>query len=164
MRNIMTNNKKKLLIILVSMLIVIVLIFNIPIFSSVNDVEDCYFDLVKRYPNKNIYILRYSYTTGVSWLVENTNDSDLLNEYVAIKTRFDPRLLKNNADYSMDYMAEYIIVSDKKKKIKLYEETVDLIYADKIFIKYETLSNKYYIRDLQFWGIIKSLLHIHVSY
>lgn len=87
-----------------------------------------------------------------------------MGKSVAVKTVFDPRFLKDNKDFLIDYNGEYIVIADRTGKTEIDGESDDLIYADRIIIKYDGAPKSYHIYDMMPQGIIKALLPGHLSY
>lgn len=148
----------KKLIAIAAVIIILAAAPFIPIFGTAED------DFYSRYKGKNIYVLDFEQTTGAGYTVKNTKDEKLLGKSVAVKTLFDPRFLKDNKDFLIDYNGEYIVIADRAGKTEIDGESVDLIYADRIIIKYDGAPKSYHIYDMIPQGIIKALLPGHLSY
>lgn len=132
----------------------------IPVFGTARDTGD----LFLQYGDKNIYVLNYEQTTGAGYTVKNTKDEKLFGKSVAVKTLFDPRFLKDNKDFLIDRNGEYIVISGRAGKTEIDGEAVDLIYADRIIIKYDGTPKSYHIYDMMPQGIIKAIMPGHLSY
>jgi hypothetical protein len=141
--------------------VVIVLMFsalNVPIFNVAgHSAEEVTADTFASEQNR-MCVLRYSYTTGAGWIVEETNEAELAGQNVYLSTVFDPRLLKDNSEFDLDYMAEYAVVIDDIGKITAEDGEVYVIEPKSITILYDTDKRKYRLKDMSCAGIVKSLL------
>ena len=149
----------KKLIAIAAVIIILAAAAFIPVFGTAEG-DDFYL----RYKDKNIYVLNYEQTTGAGYTVKDTKDEKLLGKSVAVKTLFDPRFLKDNKDFLIDYNGEYIVIADKTGKTEIDGESIDLIYADRIIIKYDGAPKSYHIYDMMPQGIIKAFMPGHLSY
>ena len=57
---------------------------------------------------KYICLVKYQYTTGAGYYCVKSNNKNFENMYMIIQSKFDPRFLKDNNDFSLDYNAEYL--------------------------------------------------------
>lgn len=155
----MKIQKKLLKALIVSVIICVsfVLVINIPIFRVNINLDDV---STNSNHNKNICILKYQYTTGASWQVIYDSQNKLENQNVALYSIFDPRWLKDNIDFEMDYMASYIVVIDKSDSIMIDNQKVTVIYPENIIINFDTDKRYYKIKDISFEGILKSLIGV----
>ena len=149
----------KKLMVLGAVIIILAAAAFIPVFGTAEG-DDFYL----RYKDKNIYVLNYEQTTGAGYTVKNTKDEKLFGKSVAVKTLFDPRFLKDNKDFLIDSNGEYIVISGRVGKTEIDGEAVDLIYADRIIIKYDGAPKSYHIYDMMPQGIIKAIMPGHLSY
>ncbi len=165
--------KHKKLYVAIILLIIVVLIFvvNSMKICSINSHEaDHVFGLLQSEynpENVDICILDYDYVTGASWRVEKSTNKDIENEYVCLNAICNPRLLKINKEFDLDYMAKYVVVIDKNtSKTKVDNEDVNVLKAKEIVI-----TNFYYQKDgfddirfgdLTFGGKVKSIIALFV--
>ena len=155
------------------LLVIVVLFFvvnNIKICSMYSREADYVFGLLQSEHNPekvDICILDYDYVTGASWRVEESTNKDIENEYVCLSAICNPRLLKINEEFDLDYMAKYVVVIDKNiSQTKVDDEDVSVLKVKDIVI-----TNFYYendgfddIRfgDLSFGGKVKAILSLFV--
>jgi hypothetical protein len=141
--------------------VVIVLAFlalNVPIFNVADrSAKEVTADTAASEQNR-MCVLRYSYTTGAGWTVEETNAAELAGQNVYLSTVFDPRLLKDNSEFDLDYMAEYVVVIDDIGKITAEDDEIYVIEPKSITILYDTDKQNYRLKDMSCGGLIKSLL------
>ncbi len=165
--------KHKKIYVAITLLIIVVLIFvvnNIKICSINSREADYVFGLLQSEYNPekvDICILDYDYVTGASWRVEKSTNKDIENEYVCLNAICNPRLLKINEEFDLDYMAKCVVVIDKNiSQTKVDNEDVNVLKAKEIVI-----TNFYYqneglddIRfgDLTFGGKLKSIIALFV--
>jgi len=165
--------KHKKLYAAITLLIIVVLIFvvnNIKICSINAHEADYVFDLLQNeynFENVDICILDYDYVTGASWRVEQSTNKDIENEYVCLNTICNPRLLKINEEFELDYMAKYVVVIDKNTpKTKVDNEDVNVLKVKEIVITNFYYQNEGFddIRfgDLTFGGKLKSIIALFV--
>ena len=88
-------------------------------------------------------------------MVIDSTREDLIGEYVVLKNYFDPRLLRENLDFDMDYMAEFIVIFDDITSTKIDNEDVRVISAKNIEVLYNTEKTNYKVRDMTFSGLLK---------
>lgn len=156
--------RKKKLLSIVIFAILILFITNYPLFECVDSFDYEYMNRLKeKYPNCDVLLMRHTETTGAGWIVENQNlDSDF-DKSIIISTHFDPRFLRDNKDFEMDYNARYLVVIKRKEKIKYESEDVLKVYPRKIIVVYNTGKKIYRFRDMTFVGIIKATLGIFIK-
>lgn len=126
------------------------------------DIEEYYEKAVEE-TDKNVYLLDYTYTTGAGWVVEKTNDAAFGNDSVIVSAMFDPRLLKDNDEFELDYTAKLLVISDRQERTELEGEKVCVIYADEAVILKESDEEEdgyYRIKDMSGGGIGKFLMGI----
>ncbi len=161
--------KHKKLYVAVVLLIIVVLIFavnNIKI-CLINSYEaDYVFNLLQseyNTENVDICILDYDYVTGASWKVEKSTNKDIEDKYVCLNTICDPRSLKMNEEFDLDYIAKYVVVIDKNiSQTKVDNEDVNVLKTKEIVITNFYYQNEGFedIRfgDLTFTGKLKSII------
>ena len=165
--------KYKKLYAAIPLLIIVVLFFvinNIKICSINSHEADYVYELIQdKYKTENVdvCILNYDYVTGASWRVEKSTNKDIENEYVCLNTICNPRLLKINKEFYLDYMAKYVAVIDKDiTQTKVDDEDVSVLKVKEIVI-----TNFYYendgfdnmgFGDLSFGGKLKAILALFV--
>lgn len=141
---------KNFLVTLIAVIAFICIVSNITIFGvSEND------DIKQLQRNNQICILHYEYVTGAGWMVIDSTREDLIGEYVVLKNYFDPRLLRENLDFDMDYMAKFIVIFDDITSTKIDNENVRVISAKNIEVLYNTEKTNYKVRDMTFSGLLK---------
>ena len=164
------HKKLYALIILVFIVVLIFVIDNIKICSINSHEADYVYELMQdKYKNKNvdICILDYDYVTGASWNVEKSTNKDIENEYVCLNTICNPRLLKINKEFDLDYMAKYVVVIDKNiTQTKVDDEDVGVLKVKEIVITDFYYENDGFddmrFGDLSFGGKAKAILSLFV--
>lgn len=141
---------RKFIIGVVIMTIVLGAVANITIFqvSKTDDINQIN-------TNSQMCILKYEYVTGASWMVIDSTQKNLIGEYVVLKNHFDPRLLRENRHFDMDYMAELAVSFDDVTSTKIDNEDVRVIVAKGIEVLYDTEKPNYKIIDMTFSGLLK---------
>ena len=152
-------------IILLLIIVIFVTFLNYPIFKACkkDDVDVEFQRIIESNYEKSVCVLDYTYTTGAGWSVLNSTDKKLIGEQVALMSFFDPRLLKENKEFNLDYLAQYIVTFTEKNDIKMDNENVTAIQAEEIVILYNTDKKYYKLTDLSLIGIFKSFLGIFDS-
>ena len=117
--------------------------------------------------NVDVCILDYDYVTGASWGVEKSTNKDIENEYVCLNTICNPRLLKINKEFDLDYMAKYVVVIDKNiTQTKVDDEDVGVLKVKEIVITDFYYENDGFddmrFGDLSFGGKAKAILSLFV--
>lgn len=141
---------RKFIIGVVIMTIVFGVVANITIFQVAK--TD---DINQIHTNSQKCILKYEYVTGASWKVIDSTLENLIGEYVVLKNYFDPRLLRQNLDFDMDYMAELVVSFDDVMSTKIDNEDVRVIVAKGIEVLYDTEKSNYKVIDMTFSGLLK---------
>lgn len=134
-------NKKfliKIFILICIAITVCLFILNIPIFKVNTQSVDQYKQNTNFDEMNNICILKYTYTTGPGWAVEDTEIEQLIDQNVCLSCLFDPRLLKDNNDFELDYLSRLIVSIDTIDKIIMDNEKVYVIKPKKITILCDT--------------------------
>lgn len=135
---------------------VLYIIFRVPVFTVV---EQSNADKLLLESDKTVCILEYTYTTGSGWFITDSNDKSLINKEVILCSRLNPRLLKANAEYDLDYMAKYVMTVDTMWDTTTEDgEIMPVVRADTIGIVYPSDKTYYSIADMQFFGIAKAFL------
>lgn len=161
---------KKYNILCLFLIILLITIFlfvlhNITLCTTSSDsYESIYESVVQEIdPEKNdVCILNYDYVTGTGWKVEKSTNNALIGTYVLLDSAFNPRDLKINKDFELDYFAKFVVVIDKEKK----QMTVDnqdtcIIKAKEIIItdnSENTFCKKIKFYDLTLVGKLKSMI------
>ena len=164
------HKKLYALIILVFIVVLIFVIDNIKICSINSHEADYVYELMQdKYKNKNvdICILDYDYVTGASWSVEKSTNKDIENEYVCLNAICNPRLLKINKEFDLDYLAKYVVVIDKIiTQTKVDNEEVNVLKTKEIVITNSYYKNEGFddikFGDLTFGGKLKSIIALFV--
>ena len=139
----------------------LIYLFNsLVIFEGSNASVDDIYRTVKKNTDKDVILLKYEYTTGVGWYVIDSNKESIKKENIILSTPFNPRLLRINRDYYLDYTAKFVVVVDKYSETKIEDKVITVIYPRKIVIQHEGTKKKYYPRDMQMIGIIRFLCGI----
>ena len=165
--------KYKKFYVLLILFIIVVLFFvinNIKICSINSHEADYVYELIQdKYKNENVdvCILDYDYVTGASWRVEESTNKDIENEYVCLNAICNPRLLKINEEFDLDYMAKYVVVIDKNiAQTKVDDEDVNVLKAKEIVITNFYYQNEGFddmrFGDLTFGGKLKSIIALFV--
>lgn len=141
---------KKFLVTLIAVIALICIVANTTIFGvSEND------DIKQLQRNNEICILHYEYVTGAGWMVIDSTREDLIGEYVVLENCFDPRLLRENLDFDMDYMSDLVVCFDDMTSTKIDNEDVSVIIAKSIEILYDTAKTNYKVKDMTLSGMLK---------
>ena len=166
------KKRKKLYTAIVLLLVMILLVaVNCIKICSVNPhvAEDVYEWVLTQYNTEDvdICILDYQYVTGASWFVERSTNKAIENTYICLNTICNPRLLKLNEEFELDYFSKFVVVIDKNvTKATIDDEEVYILKAKDI-----TITNIYYQNDggddlrfyhLTFAGKLKSVLAFFV--
>lgn len=114
-------------------------------------------------------ILKYQYTTGVGWFVEESNDEQLRDKNVAIENFFDLRLLKDNKEFEMDYNSKIAVVVKSVREMVLDNNKIIVIKPQKMLILSDKERKGYYIKDMSINGLGKGVCGVinrkyHLSY
>ncbi len=143
---------------LIITLIVVFALFYIsrPIFNVVNEEGEVFFKkVVGENRKQQVCMLEYQYTTGAGWHVLDCTESILKNQNIILKTKYDPRLLKDNSDFTLDYTAKMIVIFDKYEKTVYDNEEVYVLNATDITILRNTAKRHYTLMDFTLTGICK---------
>ena len=124
--------KKSKHILILSVCLMLLILFFKPLFYSSAGSASEYYNSAKMSSQYRVMVIKYTYTTGAGWFVLEDSSDDLKNMNVVLKSGFDPRLLRANSDFELDYFAEYIIICkgiseisiDKVKAIIQKKESV----------------------------------------
>ena len=165
--------KHKVLYMTISLLVIVILLFiinSIKIFSINSHETDYVYELLKsKYSTENvdICILDYDYVTGASWRVVKSTNEDIENKYVCLNIICNPRHLKMNKEFELDYIAKYVVVIDKNiSQTIVDDEDVNVLKAKEIVItdfycQNEMVGNIKF-DDLTFEGKLKSIIALFV--
>ena len=124
-------------------------------------------DLQKLSSSKDIYMLKYMVSTGVSWVVVDSTDKDMIGENVVVKCFADPRFLKINKNFAFDTGGHLFVVSDKKKKVNFLKENVWCLSPSDmhVYVPDEQPSkDNYKFSDMRIIGTVKSILGVVFRY
>ncbi len=147
---------KKVIVVAIVSMAVIYIIFKVPAFTVMEQINA---EKLLLQSDKTICILEYTYTTGSGWFITDSNDKNLINKEVILCSQLNPRLLKVNAEYDLDYMAKYVITVDTIWNTTTEDgEIMPVVKADTIGIVYPSDKTYYSIADMQFFGIVKAVL------
>ena len=142
-------------------MLVLVVLINYPIFLTKDNINDSYLNIIgKENKDINVYLLEYHYTTGSGWLVIDSTNKDLVNKEVVLCNAFDPRFLKDNNDFDLDYTAMLLVETKKIQDMVLDGENITVLFADEITVVFNANRTHYSILDLRLEGIIKSILGV----
>ena len=107
----------------------------------------------------DVCVLDYDYVTGAGWKVEKSTTNELTGTYVLLDSAFNPRDLKINKDFELDYSAKFVLIIDKQiKQVQLDNEMVDVIKASEIIIVADYEDSIIKFCDLTFAGKLKTIL------
>ena len=156
------KNKRLLKIAVVAALIL--LTANYPLFECVGSVDYEYMSRVnENYPDCDVLIMRHTETTGAGWIAENQNSDNDFDKNIIISTHFDPRFLRDNKNFEMDYNARYLVVVKRKEKITYEGEEVLKVYPRKMVVVYDTDKKFYRFKDMTFAGLMKAALGVFIK-
>ncbi len=167
----MKKYKKLYAAIILFIIIIFLFVINCIKICSINSHEaDYVYELLQsRYNTENvdICILDYDYVTGASWRVEKSTNKNLENKYVCLNTIYNPRLLKINKEFDLDYIAKYVAVIDKNiSQTKVDGEDVDVLKTKEIVITDFYYRNDGFddlrFGDLTFGGKLNSIMALMV--
>ena len=135
----MKKHKKQWVLIILLLMIVLSLIVNSIKLGLINSNAAEYvfglFENKYNLENVDICILDYDYVTGASWRVDKATNKNLDKEYVVLSTIYNPRLLKINKEFDLDYAARYVAVIDKNtSQINIDNEDVSVLKVKEIVI------------------------------
>ena len=158
----MINRRKTVVMCLIAVIILIALIAgfeNRAIFKMTSsDVQTCYNKICES-SDVNVMLVSYHITTGAGWVVEQSSDERLTGKSAILQTKFDPRFLKVNDDFCLDYMAQYVITAKKIVHGTYEGEDILKIYPDDITICYADSKDKVLrVHDMSLNGKIKFLI------
>lgn len=156
-----------LVIIIISLAILYIGINNITIFETASqDAESVFNILVSKYnPDEaDICILKYGQVTGAGWYVEKSTDKELEGEYVCMSAVCNPRALKENEDFLLDFTVHYVVSIEKTDKfIEIDGEKVKVISPKEIVITdYVQGIYKREFKDLSLSGKLHALMAFFV--
>lgn len=149
-------------------IIVLILLFYllVPVFHGLTYQEaENFVDIYdEKYASKyEWYKVKYTNTTGINFVVEESSDKSMINKYVLIENWVDPRYLEINSDFSIDFSGSLYIISRKKSRVNFMNEDVWRLDAKKIFVytsNTEAYSNYYTVSDVNWIGIIKMFVGV----
>ena len=133
---------------------------RLPIYN-VTDSDIKIYEQIKNHKDSGIVcVLSYHYTTGPGWCIENSTNETLIGENIILNVRFDPRMLKENKDFSMDYRGRLVVDVKQIKEIRYDNEVVKVLFPKNIVIIYDTEKSSYNIYDFTLAGILKSIISV----
>jgi len=166
--------KKRRIIILCVLLVTIVLVLiinNINIFKvTTKSPEEIYNIVSSKYnlDEVDVSVIKYHSVTGASWFVEKSTEKELENKNVCLSSVLNPRQLKVNKDFELDYFAQYVIVTKKTDKyMEIAKETVEILYPVEYIITgyyHENDGDDYFkVKDLSLKGKLNLFVSMFVS-
>ncbi len=155
MKRFFTPIKIKIFLIIAVVLIISV---NIPVFKI--DTYDNYHTYKSDFKkNKDFFLLKYEYTTGYGWTIEDSSVKNSEFDEAVLCNIFDPRYLKDNKDFSLDYTAYLLVESQNYKEI---EPGALHIVADSVTVLYNTDKSYYTVCDMSFTGFLKGISGVFI--
>ena len=148
-------------IIIVVILLLIYCVFYVPIFRIIGS-EDMQKHIAAAKDNNASVLccIKYNYSTGVSWTIEDSSNKELIGKEVLIYNIIDPRLLKENSDYYLDYSMKLFVDVKHIDKIDYEGEEVTVFTPKKIYLLSDNINNRdyYSLSDLSLNGWLKVIL------
>ena len=143
-----------------TIIIIAILIVSAVIVSMIPVFEICPpdTDILTEENSDDAYIIKYTYTTGAGWIVVDGNAPELIGQYAAIYSAFDPRLLKDNKTFDMDYSSKVAVIADSITDTIIDGESVKVIHPNRMIILYNTEKQRYRLIDMSMNGILKSII------
>ena len=158
----MWNSKMNFKLLTVFFLVTLVWIFvDYPIFmveSNTNSIR--HITSITTDGKGDVFILQYLYTTGSGWTVINSTNESMINKEVVLYNAFDPRFLKDNKDFDLDYTSMLLVKANKTKDTVINGENSTLLFADEITIIFDTEKPHYSMSDMSLPGIVKSIIGV----
>lgn len=130
-------------------------LMNYTIFEITRDMNQRF-----EFDEDGVYLLDYVYSTGSGWYIKDCSDESLINKEIVLYNLFDPRFLKANKDFELDYFAQYIVTGKLAGYDNVDNERIPILQATNITVIYNTEDENYKIRDMSLQGMIKSLLGV----
>ena len=153
--------KKIILVAVPIFALILALLITYPIFRAENPADGNYsFNNAKTDKKSDVYLLQYRYTTGSGWTVIDSTDKSAVSKEVVLYNAFDPRFLKDNKNFDLDYTATLSVKANKTKDTVINGENSTLLFADEVTILFDTKKTRYSMSDMSFPGIIKSIIGI----
>ncbi len=129
---------------------------NVPIFKVSNPNQKDYIDMCDE---NGVYVLEHKSTTGSGWYVASGRDKKLVGQNVVLYSSFDPRSLKDNKDFYLDYSSVLVIKVKKISSTIVDGEKIPMLVANSITIVSDKKGKNYYtVFDLSIEGLLKSAL------
>ncbi len=147
---------KKCMLIIFSIIIWGCILANVPIFKVSNPNQKDYIDMCDE---NGVYVLEHKSTTGSGWYVASGRDKKLVGQNVVLYSSFDPRSLKDNKDFYLDYSSVLVIKVKKISSTIVDGEKIPMLVANSITIVSDKKGKNYYtVFDLSIEGLLKSAL------
>ena len=148
--------RKIFLIVLLLILFYVAISFRIFTVYKYSDYDSA----CDEYGSENVYILKYAYTTGPGWYIKQHENPEMIGLTVALYAKMDPRFLRDNEEFELDYMTELLVVS-KRTEMVGSEPYEAILYPEKIDIIYPMAKTaEYKVYDMSAKGILKFILGI----
>ncbi len=154
--------KKKVFIIFI-FIVITILVVHIPVFQTYDirkNVSQYYLTIASNSPNKIVCILKHQYSTGGGWIVIDSNQESLINHEIFLETTFDPRFLKDNKNFDLDYQGAVIVISNNVYDIVYENSEIKVIDVEKLIVVNSSTTSHYLLKDMSISGILKSFLGI----
>ena len=149
-------NHKKCFLVIFFIFLIVVAIWKIPVFK-IDYINDGNYARICN--GEEIYVLKHEYVTGSGWCVLSGADENLINKNVLLCSKFDPRSLKDNKDFYLDYSSTLVVRVKKIGSAMLDGERVPMLITNDITVLSDKTKKKYYtVSDLTFEGIVRSIL------
>lgn len=143
--------KKIILVTVPIFALILALLITYPIFRVENPADGNYsFNNAKTDKKSDVYLLQYRYTTGSGWTVIDSTDKSAVSKEVVLYNAFDPRFLKDNKDFDLDYTATLSVKANKTKDTVINGENSTLLFADEVTILFDTEKTRYSMSDMSF--------------
>lgn len=146
----------KCVLIVFSVIILGCILANVPVFkvSSLNK-KDC----IAMCDENGVYVLEHKSTTGSGWYVASGRDKKLVGQNVVLYSNFDPRSLKDNKDFYLDYSSALVVKVKEISSTAADGEKIPMLIADSITVVSDKKGKNYYtVFDLSIGGLLKGAL------
>ncbi len=162
----MNTKSKKILIYTLAAMLILSLIMqfeNKTIFTVSHSQPDWY-----NKSDSNSFVVSYSMSRrtsdGTGWVIKNAANEYLIDRSAILQTDFDPRLINQNKDLSLDNLATYYITAEKVTEVIYKDEKVVKIYPQKITVCHNRINgNTLKVHDMSIKGQVRGILGFAVK-
>lgn len=117
--------------------------------------------------DQTVCVLAHEQTTGVGWVVAESNDPALQHASVILDAPFDPQLLRDSMDGPLAPTVRYLVHVRKYTTVQYEDTACSLVSPQEIAICVDAADaaqypEAYRIADLSFGGIWKAICGVFV--